>query len=235
MSCMLYEQKRFREAAGGEFRPGGLGLTQELATACALAPGERVLDLGCGVGSTASFLAARYGVDAVGLDGSEAFIDEARERDHAVEWVLGRADALPFPDASFAAVFCECFLSLCDDPGHALGEVRRVLALGGRLALSDMYLRDPGAGPPSPELPAGSCLRAALSLDETRTLIESAGFEVTLCEDRSETLKTLMASLIFSYGSAAGFWEDATGGGEVDAAWLRAARPGYLILAARML
>lgn len=233
MSCRLYEQKRFREAAGGEFRPGGIGLTQELAAACALAPGQRVLDLGCGVGSTASFLAARYGVDAVGLDGSAAFIDEARERDHAVEWVLGRADALPFPDGSFTVVFCECFLSLFDDPGHVLREMRRVLGRGGRLALSDMYLRDPAVGRHSPELPAGSCLRAAVSLDEMRTLIENAGFEVTLCEDRSESLKTLMAALIFSYGSAAGFWEAATGGGETNAAWLRAVRPGYLILAAR--
>jgi SAM-dependent methyltransferase len=183
-----------------------------------------------------------------GLDASPEFLAEARGRDEDVEWVLGTADATPFADAWFDVVFAECFLSGCADRAAVLREVRRVLRPGGRLALSDMYLREPAAAPLissiQNEAPVATCLRGAQGKDATLAASEDHGFRVTVWEDRSEALKGLMASLIMAYGSAAAFWEAAAGeGGGVGAAdaggsaagygaALSAARPGYYLLVA---
>lgn len=233
MSSSLYEQPPFRAAAGTEFRPGGLQLTAELAGECGLRPGQRVLDVGCGVGATASLLAQRYGVTAVGMDCSASSVDEAAQRDRRVTWVLGRAQQIAYPDEHFDAVFCECFLSAQDDPAQVLREIRRVLCPPGFLAVTDLYLRTPEAADSFGSLPADTCLRGAASKEATLALFESAGFEVSVWRDRSDTLTALMASLVFAYGSAAAFWKDALG----EYAGLRAAvehsRPGYYLLVAR--
>ncbi len=232
MSFGLYQETRFRQAAGAEFRPGGLLITEELATACGLEAGERVLDLGCGVGSTASYIARDWGAKVVGLDSSPDFIADAGTRDPGVEWVLGRAQELPFPDGHFDAVFSECFLSTVDDPGEVLGEIRRVLRPGGRLALSDMYLRNPEAARLQTLAPPSTCLRGAAGKDVTLALLELSDFTTVLWCDRSDALKALMASLVFAYGSAAEFWKAAGGEPEVSAERLTAARPGYYLTVA---
>ena len=252
MDSGLYQQVPFRQAAGCEFRPGGIGLTGELAAACGLRPGERVLDLGCGVGSTASYLTSTFGVRVIGLDASPEFLDEARGSDGSVEWVLGRADAIPFQDDSFDVVFAECFLAAFDDPGPILGEMRRVLRPGGRLAVSDMYLREPGvaapagaphaapaaaaadpaasvAAPAEGSVPAATCLNGARGKDATLAAFQRAGFAGHMWLDRSDALKLMMASLIMTYGSAARFWEAAGG----CAAGVTG-RPGYYLLIAEV-
>lgn len=234
MDCGLYQQGSFRRAAGCEFRPGGLALTDELAAACRLQPGERVLDLACGVGSTASHLASAYGASVAGLDATPEFLAEARRRDAGGEWVCGSADATPFGDASFDVVFAECFLSGCADRPAVLREVRRLLRPGGRLAVSDMYLREPGAAPPGLPVPGATCLSGAIGEEATLAAFAGAGFRVVWWQDRSDTLKALMASLIMEYGSAAAFWEAATAGGAATGAALRAARPGYHLLVAEV-
>jgi ubiquinone/menaquinone biosynthesis C-methylase UbiE len=256
MTLDLYEQAPFRAAAGNEFRPGGLDLTEELIGECHLQPGERVLDLGCGVGSTSRFMAQRWGVSVVGLDASARFLAEAeagddrdcgggRDRDrgpdgHAcpddrVSWVLGRADDIPYPDGYFDAVVSECFLSALDEPVRVLEEIQRVLRPPGRLAVTDVYLRKPEALvtlPPSRPLPAAACLRGAAGQEKTLEWFEEAGFEVLTWRDHSEALASLVASLIFTYGSAAAFWGAAIGYDPAVREVVTAARPGYYLLLA---
>jgi SAM-dependent methyltransferase len=105
-------------------------MPREVALRLLGAPVGRLLDVGCGGGShTAAFDAA--GWDAVGIDVSEAQLELARGR--GCETVLGRAESLPFEDATFAAVVSLWTHTDVDDWPAAVREMRRVLQPSGPL------------------------------------------------------------------------------------------------------
>jgi len=236
MNTCLYREAQFRQAAGTAFRPGGLSLTRVLAEACRLRPGERVLDVGCGVGSTAAYLSQEWEAVVCGLDSSLELLTEARLSHPELDWVLGKADAIPCGADEFDVVFAECVLSTID-AAAALAEIRRVLRPGGRLAVSDVYLRNPAAGPLCAASVA-SCLRGAAGKGATLDLLHKAGFDVWMWRDCSGSLKELTASLILAYGSAADFWKTCAGGIQDSVAiesfraQVTKARPGYHLLVA---
>lgn len=89
-----------------------------------------ILDLACGSGPAKPDGAQRW----IGLDLSTAELDRAR-RNGNTALVVGNATSLPIPDASIDAVTCSMALMLVQPLDHALTEVRRVLAPGGRLLL----------------------------------------------------------------------------------------------------
>jgi SAM-dependent methyltransferase len=92
-------------------------------------PTGRLLDIGCGGGShTAAF--AEAGWETVGIDVSEAQLRLARQR--GCEVVLGRAESLPFDDASFDAAVSLWTHTDLDDWPAALREARRVVRPDGR-------------------------------------------------------------------------------------------------------
>jgi SAM-dependent methyltransferase/glutathione S-transferase len=103
-----------------------------------IAPGDRVLDVGCGPGNfTRDFADAAGEGLVVGLDASESMLGVA-VRDTAsanVAYLRGDASALPFRDRSFDAVCCFAALYLIEDAMRAVAEIVRVLAPGGRVAL----------------------------------------------------------------------------------------------------
>jgi SAM-dependent methyltransferase len=101
-------------------------------------PADRALDVGAGTGFLSGALLGRV-ADAVALDSSQAMLSFAPA---GVRTVVGRADAMPFEDASFDLVTCVNTLHHLPDPHAALREIARVLAPGGRFAIQD-YLRDP--------------------------------------------------------------------------------------------
>jgi ubiquinone/menaquinone biosynthesis C-methylase UbiE len=102
----------------------------------AIAPGERVLDVGCGPGVAIS-LAARPDTTVAGVDPSDVMVTQARRRNRrAIAAGLvtvdeGAAERLPFPDASFDAVLAVNSLSHWRSRDDGLREVARVLAPGG--------------------------------------------------------------------------------------------------------
>ena len=106
------------------------------------AEGGRVLEVGCGTGGAARALAAGFpGVErVVGIDVSETMIAEARARTEGsaapVEFLLGDAHELPFPDESFDAAYSLRVFEIIGDPRRALSEMARVLRPGGRLVVN---------------------------------------------------------------------------------------------------
>ena len=109
-----------------------------LVRGCRLAPGQHVLDAGCGVGGTAIFLAEVYGVRVTGLTNCEPHVAVATEKAHErgvadlVEFEFGDFMELPFPEAGFDAVLNhESFCYAVDKPTYLQG-VYQVLKPGGR-------------------------------------------------------------------------------------------------------
>jgi SAM-dependent methyltransferase len=108
-----------------------------------LCQGERLLDVGCGLGDAALALAADLGTtgEVVGIDASAAMLAVARADAADVaaraRFVVGDAGALDEPDASFDAVRCERTLQWVTEPSGAVREMARVLRPGGRLSLID--------------------------------------------------------------------------------------------------
>jgi demethylmenaquinone methyltransferase/2-methoxy-6-polyprenyl-1,4-benzoquinol methylase len=100
-------------------------------------PGDRVLDACCGTGDLA-LSAHAVGGRVTGLDFSERMLDRAVRKSDAIEWRRGDALDLPFADASFDAVTVGFGVRNLDDLGRGLGEFRRVLRTGGRLAVLEI-------------------------------------------------------------------------------------------------
>ncbi len=104
----------------------------------ALAPTPaRALDVGCGEGRFCRML-GRHGVPVVGVDPTPALLAVARARDARGSYVEGRAERLPFADASFDLVVS--YLTLIDmpDSGAAIPEMARVLRPGGAVLIANL-------------------------------------------------------------------------------------------------
>jgi len=95
------------------------------------------LDVGCGEGRFCRAM-QRHGIATVGIDPTEALITEARRRDPTGRYQLGRAEALPFADASFDLTVS--YLTLIDIPDYraAIAEMARVLRPGGALLIANI-------------------------------------------------------------------------------------------------
>jgi ubiquinone/menaquinone biosynthesis C-methylase UbiE len=106
-----------------------------LLDAAKVKKGDRVLDVGCGPGLAAT-AAIERGASAVGIDFSEAMVDEARCLNPGMEFRVADAHSLPFEDGSFDVVLSNLTVHHLGDPDKFLAEVFRVLRPGGRLGFT---------------------------------------------------------------------------------------------------
>lgn len=108
-----------------------------------LAPGMRVLEVGCGPGTLAPYLAEGISPGHVtGLDLDERFIERARRKAETtgtanLDYVVGSAYDLPFAADSFDAVVSYTALGVLRDPERALAEMLRVCRPGGTVAVAE--------------------------------------------------------------------------------------------------
>ena len=175
-----------------QFHTRGILATAELACAAGLEPSTRVLDLGCGIGGPARYLAATFGCKVTGVDLSPGFIDAATYRtarcglSDRVTFQVRDALHLPFEDAAFDAVFLQYVAMNVEDRIALYAEVRRILTPGGRFATYDLVLRDGDVVYPAPWARDAST-SFLLSEGDTRRALEQAGFKAVLWRDDTQT------------------------------------------------
>jgi ubiquinone/menaquinone biosynthesis C-methylase UbiE len=169
-------------APATEFHIGGRAATLELARLAALRPGERVLDVGGGLGGPARTLAGERGCHVTVLDLTEEYCHAGETLTarvglaDRVAFRHGDATAMPFADAAFDAVWTQHSSMNIADKAALYREVYRVVRPGGRLALHEIM-----AGPARPihfpvpwaRDPAISFLRPPA---EVRALLAATGF-----------------------------------------------------------
>lgn len=107
-------------------------LASRFADAAGVTAGQRAIDVGCGPGALTTVLVERLGADAVvACDPSEPFVEACRARNPGVDVRPGRAEAIPFDDASADVALAQLVLHFVSDAPAAALEMRRVTRPGG--------------------------------------------------------------------------------------------------------
>lgn len=174
-----------------EFHIGGRGATRDLIELAEFGPGDRVLDMGCGIGGAARTLAREFGCQVVGLELTTEYCRAARwlndrlDAGGAVEIREGDALDPPFEARAFEGVLLQHMAMNIPHKERLLQECHRVLRPGGRLALYEIC-----AGEPRPiHFPVPWAEDPSLSHlvppGRLRRVAEDAGFSVRIWEDVS--------------------------------------------------
>jgi arsenite methyltransferase len=193
--AQAYEHDIVRHLLGESHHPGGSTLTRCLAEALSLRPGQRVLDVASGSGTTAFLLATEFGVEVDGVDLGEKTVVGAvataieRGLTNRVRFHHGDAECLPVPDESFDAVVSECAFCLFPDKRTVASEIARVLRPDGSVGISDVVL-DARRLEPELQTLAGwvACFADARPVDDYVALLADAGLEVATRESHDGAL-----------------------------------------------
>jgi hypothetical protein len=194
----LYELPIVEYLLGQSFHPGGTKLTRQLASATLVSPNSQVLDVACGIGASARFVAANFGATVTGCDYSASNVERAALASRAAglsektNFVRALAEQLPFDPESFDIALCECSLCLFENKDTALQHVRRVLKPGGRIGISDFFLNEPVPDSLAGLLGRVLCVAGAPSANGYRDALSRAGFEHV----RIRTVNWTLANMI---------------------------------------
>jgi arsenite methyltransferase len=193
MNFELREQVRSHYAAAATENGGccgfdsttgvmSLGSGDPLALAD-LQVGERVLDLGSGAGPDVIRAAEQVGPDGIvwGLDMTDEMLALARKNAAGIRnayFLKGQIEEVPLPAESVDVAISNCVINLSTDKPAVFRELARVVAPGGRVAISDIVAENQLSAAERAE--RGSycgCIAGALSKEEYEQLLQDAGFE----------------------------------------------------------
>lgn len=173
----------------------GLSCGNPLALA-GIREGEVVVDLGCGGGMDVFLAARNVGSTGrvIGIDMTAEMLERARAGQQKlgltnVDFHQSTIDQLPLADNSVDCVISNCVINLVPDKSAVFHEILRVLKPGGRVALSDIALKQklPSEVKQSVEAYVG-CISGAILIDEYRSLLEQAGFDAVVVTDTGADL-----------------------------------------------
>ena len=220
-----------------------------MAGFASLGPDTRVLDLGCGYGSTARYLARSYGCTVTGINISEKELELARLRaaeaglEHLLSFEQGDFHSLLYENESFDVVWSqEAFLHGADK-SLIISEARRVLKGGGTLIFTDIVVRSETPASDreriydrisSPEMWDSEDYRRCL-VDQGFTIREEEDWSVhvarsyswvrnAVLENREELLRRIESATINRTLDGLGFWVEAANDGKIGWALFLAAK-----------
>lgn len=177
-----------------QFHLGGVTQTRAMATAIPVMAGDRILDIGCGIGGSARVLAAEFGATVVGVDAVRDFIESAKlltARSGLAEHVRYFQAAVPpveLPDNPFDIIWVQLVLMNIADKRSLFAECARLLRPGGALATLDVILGPGGGNLYYPVLWADRPERShLLSLADYHGLLQETGFEIVKDIDYTQT------------------------------------------------
>jgi ubiquinone/menaquinone biosynthesis C-methylase UbiE len=165
--------------------PGGFEATKKLARACQIGPDTKVLDIACGKGTTALFLAKEFGCRVKGVDISEDLIEEASafamrsKVAEKVQFQVGDALDLAYPDNEFDVAVSQAMLILVRNKCKTIGEAKRVVKPGGYAGWLELSWKKQ---PPEEFMDAVSnvicayCMTNVLTYEKWEDLFRAGGF-----------------------------------------------------------
>jgi ubiquinone/menaquinone biosynthesis C-methylase UbiE len=175
-----------------EFHIGGRAATAELARQLTLSAGDRVLDVGCGLGGPARHVASHYGCRVTGIDLTRDYVEAGNvlsrwlHLDERVSLQPGDAGALPFARDSFTAAYMLHVGMNITDKSTVFSEVARVLRAGARFGVYDVMRT--GDGELTYPLPWASTAdaNAIAAPEQYRDVLSAAGFQIVSDRERRE-------------------------------------------------
>jgi ubiquinone/menaquinone biosynthesis C-methylase UbiE len=129
--------------------PGGLKATEKLAEDLKINNNSKVIDIACGRGTTAIFLAQKFGCKVIGVDISEDLIADAQDLakkkglENLITFEVGDALELPYPDGEFDIAISQAMLILVEDKIKANQEAMRVIKPGGSAGWIELSWKKP--------------------------------------------------------------------------------------------
>lgn len=181
----------------GYVSTGGQATTVEFVAKLGLQRGQRVLDVGCGIGGGDFYMASAFGVSVLGIDLSTNMVFRAMERwqlnqEHGatlssdVAFEICDATSKNFADGSFDVVYSRDALLHIEGKTELFAQFLRWLKPGGKLLISDYCRRDDGK-PESARFAAYVRQRgySLLSTSEYQRVLEATGFANVVAEDRT--------------------------------------------------
>ncbi len=189
-----YDAARYDESELAELPAEAVAASIGCANPVALADlraGEIVLDLGSGGGIDVLLSARRVGPTgrAYGVDMTDEMLELARANQTKagvdnVEFLRGRIEDLPLPDASVDVIVSNCVINLSPDKRAVFAETHRLLKPGGRLAVADVAADALVDETVRADLEAWTdCIAGAITRDEYRSILAAVGFESVSIED----------------------------------------------------
>ena len=125
---------------------GGSNATRELLELCKVSADKAVLNVGCGAGTTTTFIVENYGCHVVGVDIKPNMIASAKNWalrkgiSDKVEFKVADAQQLPFEDNQFDILICESVNVFIPDKPKAFSEYKRVIRSGGVVGINEAIL-----------------------------------------------------------------------------------------------
>ncbi len=181
------------EALGAldHFHTGGMRASRELLDVAKIRPGDRVLDIGAGLGGSARLIASTVDchVDCIEMSpdycAGARLLDRLTGLEDRIGVHEGSALALPFADRSFDVVWMQNVGMNIEDKQALYAEIARVLKPGGRYAFQEMAAGElPTTHFPLPWA-AGPADNFLVAADDMRALLEASGLTAELLEDTS--------------------------------------------------